>query len=256
VPGISQWQEVALPPVCQRLFRSTTLDLSRLTGQTESHLCSEPDRALLGAPVHAEVVEPFLRLKQEAGREGFELTILSGFRSFERQLSIWNRKALGELPVLDSHARPLDVERLSERELAFAILRWSALPGASRHHWGTDLDVFDAAARPEGYQIELVPEEVESGGMFGPLHDWLDRRIAASNSFGFFRPYDQDRDGVAPERWHLSSAPVAASFERELSAGILGNAIESADIELKEVILEHLDEIYERFVINFGRPAK
>jgi LAS superfamily LD-carboxypeptidase LdcB len=155
---------------------------------------------------------------------------------------------------LDSNAVPLEFDRLSEKELAFAILRWSALPGASRHHWGTDLDVFDAAAKPEGYEIELLPEEVSSGGMFGPLHDWLDERIAAHAAFGFFRPYDRDRKGVAPERWHLSCAPVAASCEELLTTDLIRDTVQQADMELKEVVLLHLDEIYERFVVNTGRP--
>ena len=112
--------------------------------------------------------------------------------------------------MLDSQRDAPGHRQLTERELVFAILRWSALPGASRHHWGTDLDVFDAAARPEGYEIELIPEEVDPGGMFGPLHDWLDeqdRRIGRPS--GSSGPYDLDRDGVAPERWHLSCGPVA-----------------------------------------------
>ena len=225
-----------------------------LTGQTDQHLCSAADAELLGARVQSEAVRPFLQLKDEARLAGFDLTILSGFRDFERQLSIWNRKAIGQQAVLDSNAVPLDIARLSKKELAFAILRWSALPGASRHHWGTDLDVFDATARPEGYEIELLPEEVNSGGMFGPLHDWLDRRIAAHAAFGFFRPYDQDRRGVAPERWHLSYAPVATRYETLLSTDVILDTIQNADIELKEVVLSHLDEIYERFVINTGRP--
>jgi len=233
-----------------------SVDLSLLTGHTESYLCSDAESALLGAPVHAEVVEPFLHLKEDARRGGFDLQVLSGFRSFERQLSIWNRKALGVLPVLDSDAQPLEIEGLSGEELVFAILRWSALPGASRHHWGTDLDVFDAAARPEGYEIELIPEEVDSGGMFGPLHDWLDRRIAASEAHGFFRPYDKDRTGVAPERWHLSQGPVAGPLEQRLSVGLLRETVLRADIELKEVIVGNLDEIYMRFVTNIGRPPR
>jgi len=233
-----------------------SLTTTPLTGQTDQHLCSATDAELLGARVHREVVKPFLQLKDEARRAGFDLTILSGFRDFERQLSIWNRKAAGQQAVLDSNAVQLDIERLSKKELAFAIMRWSALPGASRHHWGTDLDVFDAAARPEGYEIELLPEEVNSGGMFGPLHDWLDRRIAMHAAFGFFRPYDQDRRGVAPERWHLSYAPVATHYETLLSTDVIQDTIQNADIELKEVVLSHLDEIYERFVINTGRPPK
>ena len=230
------------------------LDATLLTGRSEGHPCLAAAREVVGAPVHFQVVEPFLHLRAEAARAGFELEILSGFRSFERQLSIWNRKATGELPVLDTDANPVAIDSLSDRELVFSILRWSALPGASRHHWGTDLDVFDAAAKPDGYDIELVPKEVNPSGIFGPLHDWLDRRIEASSAFGFFRPYDRDRNGVAPERWHLSCGPVAAPFEQHLSVDVLKGAIQDADIEQKEVILEHLDEIYVRFVMNIGRP--
>ncbi len=221
-----------------------------LTGQAEHHLCTSADAVSLGARVHQEVVEPFRNLVRDAHTAGFDLQILSGFRSFEQQLSIWNRKASGKLAVLDSNAVSVDVEALSEKELVFAILRWSALPGASRHHWGTDLDVCDAAATPEGYAIELIPEEVNAGGMFGPLHEWLDERIAAGSSFGFFRPYDEDRQGVAPERWHLSYAPVATAYAEQLTTDVLRAAVERADIYIKETVLLQLDEIHERFVIN------
>jgi LAS superfamily LD-carboxypeptidase LdcB len=195
-------------------------------------------------------VEPFRRLQDEARASGFELEILSGFRSFEHQLSIWNRKASGRLAVLDTNAVPIDIETLSAPERVLAILRWSALPGASRHHWGTDLDVYDAAATPAGYEIQLIPDEVDSGGMFGPLHEWLDERIAGEQAFGFFRPYDEDRDGVAPERWHLSYAPVAIEYLEQLTPDLLREAIEPVDMLLKNTVLERLDEIYERFVIN------
>ena len=141
-----------------------------------------------------------------------------------------------------------------ERDLVFAILRWSALPGASRHHWGTDLDVYDATARPAGYEIELIPEEVNRGGMFGRLHEWLDGCMASDTAFGFFRPYDRDHGGVAPERWHLSHAPIAVPLLEQLTPDALSHAVTTADMTLKDVVLAHLDEIYERFVININRP--
>jgi LAS superfamily LD-carboxypeptidase LdcB len=223
---------------------------STLVGQGELHLCSPADAEALGVPVHQEVVAPFLALRDAALRAGFDLAILSGFRSFDQQLSIWNRKATGVRAVLDSDARPLDITTLDPRELAFSILRWSALPGASRHHWGTDLDVYDLAAKPEGYEVDLVPAEVERDGMFAPLHDWLDARIADGTNHGFFRPYDIDRQGVAPERWHLSYAPVSSVYSQLLTPDLLRTTIRDADMELKDVVLEHLDEIYHRFVIN------
>ncbi len=225
-----------------------------LTGRSEAHLCSSAEAARLGARMHREVVEPFLRLRVAAGVAGFDLRVLSGFRSFGRQLAIWNGKAAGERPVLDERGRPIDLAGLSERELALAILRWSALPGASRHHWGTDLDVYDEAARPEGYEVELLPEEVEPGGMFGPLHAWLDERIAAGEAEGFARPYDEDRGGVAPERWHLSFAPLAGPWIRRMTADALRPVLAEADMGLKAAVLSDLDEIVDRFVTNVS-PA-
>jgi LAS superfamily LD-carboxypeptidase LdcB len=221
-----------------------------LTGRDESHLCSTEDAERLSVSVHRDVVAPFDELRSAAAPAGHDVTILSGFRSFDKQLSIWNRKARGELPVLDSDARPIDIATLTERELVFAILRWSALPGASRHHWGTDIDVFDAAARPAGYVIELVPNEYDGEGMFSPLSRWLDERIANGTSFGFFRPYDRDRNGIAPERWHLSYGPLSGGFARKLTADVLRETVEAADLMLKGVVLENLDEIMDRFVKN------
>ena len=218
-------------------------------------LCSDADAAALGAPVHRAVVPALRALRDDAAGAGFDLRVLSGFRDFDRQLSIWNRKVGGELAVLDSDAVPIDISSLDDRELMFSILRWSALPGTSRHHWGTDVDVFDAAARPDGYEIELIPEEVDAGGMFAPLHEWLDLRISAGEAHGFFRPYDRDRGGVAPERWHLSHRPLAVRYEEAWTIDALRSALTDAEIALKETVLEHLDEIWNRFVININVPT-
>jgi LAS superfamily LD-carboxypeptidase LdcB len=167
----------------------------------------------------------------------------------------------GELPVLDSLGAPLDIATLTARELVLAILRWSALPGASRHHWGTDMDVFDAASTPAGYEVQLLPSEVERGGMHAPLHEWLDARIATGTAFGFFRPYDVDRGGVAPERWHLSYAPIASEYAQLLTVDVLEQhvdvlrtTLEAADMLLKDVVLEQLDGLHERFVTNVSSP--
>src|SRR5215213_8030771 len=136
-----------------------------LLGRSDAHLTSLGDVASLGVRMHLDALGAFLDLRAAAASAGFDIAVISAFRSFDQQLSIWNRKATGVLPVLDSLARPLDIARLSEEDLVFSILRWSALPGASRHHWGTDLDVYDQAAKPEEYEVELIPAEVDAGGM-------------------------------------------------------------------------------------------
>ena len=64
-------------------------------------------------------------------------------------------------------------------------------------------------------------QEVAAGGLFDPLHRWLDERMAVNESHGFFRPYDKDRKGVAPERWHLSYAPRSVSCAQRCEATLL-----------------------------------
>ena len=127
----------------------------------------------------------------------------------------------------------MDYSALSVEEILHAILRWSALPGASRHHWGTDVDVYDAAAVPKGYQVQLTPEEVNPGGMFGPLHEWLDH---AKMQFGFYRPYDEDRGGVSPERWHLSFGPCAKECYEALTLELLWVFLEGVELGWKDVV--------------------
>ncbi len=224
-----------------------------LTGKERSHLCPSSMKEILGASIHKDAVISFLKLRKEAENHGFNLYIHSGFRSFEDQLSIWNRKARGELPVLNSDAIPIDIDSLTEKELSFSILRWSALPGASRHHWGTDIDIYDLNAKPENYDIKLIPEEVNQEGIFGPLHDWLDIKINEKSAYGFFRPYDIERNGVAQERWHLSYSPFSIPFLEQFSIDVLHKTIKQADILLKETLLDNLSEIYNRFVINIGK---
>ena len=227
----------------------------QLVGQSVAHVCSEAVASLLGASLHAGVVQPFLALKEAAHADGFDLTILSAFRDFDRQLSIWNRKAAGELPVLDITAHPIDITTLSDRELVFAILRWSALPGASRHHWGTDLDVYDARATPQAMRSSSSQPKSTPVACMAPLHEWLDARIATGTAFGFYRPYDADRGGVAPERWHLSYAPIATELARMLTPDLLRRPSKLGHDAQGRGAGEPRLPIYDRFVTNVSHPS-
>jgi hypothetical protein len=60
---------------------------------------------------------------------------------------------------------------------------------------------------------------------------------------------------VAPERWHLSHAPVASGFARLLTAELLRETLEKADLMLKDVVLAHLPQIMDRFVTNTNPRA-
>jgi LAS superfamily LD-carboxypeptidase LdcB len=97
----------------------------------------------------------------------------SSFRDFGRQRAIWNAKFRGERPALDRAGRPMDILTLGPGARVETILLWSALPGASRHHWGSDVDVADGKAMASGYAPKLEVDEYRRGGPFAALSAWL-----------------------------------------------------------------------------------
>ncbi|MHA7814974.1 MAG: M15 family metallopeptidase [Pseudohaliea sp.] len=192
-------------------------DDRQLVGLDDGHLVPLAG----GGQLHPAAAAAFEALRADARAAGFDLAVASAWRGYARQLAIWNGKLAGERPVHDDDGRPVAMADLALPEQLAAVLRFSALPGTSRHHWGTDLDVYDAAALPAGARPALTPGEVAPGGVFDALHCWLDERMAAGECHGFFRPYAVDRGGVAPERWHLSYAPLARRLAPRLTAALL-----------------------------------
>jgi LAS superfamily LD-carboxypeptidase LdcB len=222
---------------------------AHLTGMAEDQLQTLPDSPLR---CHRAVVQPWARLVAAAARAGIELAAVSAYRSFAAQQALWDAKWSGERPVLDRAGRVLSLAPLSPAARMEAILVWSALPGASRHHWGTEFDVIDRAALPAGYRVQLVPAEYQPGGVFARLGAWLAQEMPGH---GFHRPYQQDLGGVAPEPWHLSCTAVSREASRRFRLTQLRAAIAAAEMAGKEAVLANLPALYERFVRRVA-PAR
>jgi LAS superfamily LD-carboxypeptidase LdcB len=219
-----------------------------LTGKSAAHVRQFQDPRFVA---HPEAAEAFLAMRRAAAVDGIDLHPFSSFRDFDLQVRIWERKYSGQRSLLDRQGRPLDSTMLNERERVFRILDWTALPGASRHHWGTDFDVVDQAMVSTDNPVRLVPEETEPGGPFYRLHCWLNSHM---QRFGFFRPYAFDQRGVCPEPWHLSYAPIAVTALKSLSIDMIRCVLIDSDIQGRSLILEMLEEIYHRYVLNITKP--
>jgi LAS superfamily LD-carboxypeptidase LdcB len=229
--------------------RNNPLTGQQLTGRSASHVREVPE---LKSRLHADAIEPVLALRAAAAQEGIDLTIASSFRDFDRQLGIWNAKFRGELPLLDRQGQPLAAADLDERARVDAILLWSALPGASRHHWGSDFDVVDRAAMAPDYRPQLTVAEFTGAGPFVRLNDWLGLQLA---HFGFFRPYTTDRGGVHPEPWHVSYAPVSGPALTRLTLDLLYETLDKSELLGREHVLTRLPEIHAKYVMAIDPAA-
>ena len=88
-----------------------------------------------------ETYNAFKSMRTKAKKDGVYLNIVSATRTFNRQKNIWERKWTGKRKVAGknlSRAIPNHTKRAKE------ILKYSAMPGTSRHHWGTDIDIYSS----------------------------------------------------------------------------------------------------------------
>jgi LAS superfamily LD-carboxypeptidase LdcB len=223
---------------------ASALSVQELTGRARTHLVTLADPP---CTLHRDVAAPFLALRAGAAEVGIDLLPASSFRDFDRQLAIWNAKCAGERDLYDRNGDLLDHASLSEDALVSAILVWSALPGASRHHWGTDIDVYDGRAIAPGEKLDLMPAEYGPGGRFERLGAWLDENL---ERYGFYRPYATERGGVQPEPWHISHVQTASAALAGLTPAVLRDALDGAGLGGAAIVTARLPEIYDRYVLN------
>ena len=145
--------------------------------------------------MHKEAKAAFLLMKTEAAKVGIQIEVVSAYRSFQRQKEIYEGKY-----------KRLTESGIAPSEVIEKIIEYSTIPGTSRHHWGTDIDIIDAnAPRPKNV---LQAEHFHGNGPFCKLKDWLNEH---ASSFGFFEVYTDNakRKGFKYEPWHFSFAAIS-----------------------------------------------
>ena len=146
-----------------------------------------------------EAHDAFIEMKKAAYQDGYDIKIVSSYRDFYRQQAIWDRKYINYTEV-DGMSPIVAMEK---------IIEYSTIPGTSRHHWGTEIDVIDGYPKTNG--DVLVPGKFEEGGPFEGLKLWMDQN---SERFGFYLVYTDSvsRRGFKYEPWHYSYAPLSKSM--------------------------------------------
>lgn len=181
-----------------------------------------------GMYLRKETIAAFVKMFDAAKKEGVNLKIISATRNFNEQKTIWEAKWNGTKLV---NGKNLLQTIKDPVERAKTILRYSSMPGTSRHHWGTDMDL---SSLENAYFTSAEGKKV---------YDWLKKNAA---QYGFCQPYSVKNEnrlnGYEEEKWHWSYMPLSSVFLKEYSAKIKSDNISGftgSETAAKLNIIEH-----------------
>lgn len=154
-----------------------------------------------GFQLRDEVRLKFNLMKKAAKEQGFNIYVVSSYRSYSHQNGIWERKYKNYRGQGLSHQKTIE-----------KIIRYSTIPGTSRHHWGTDLDIIDSTRGIPSNPLSEV--HFNEGGRMRKFKLWLDEN---SEKYGFYLVYTNKagRKGFEYEPWHFSYKPTAVKMLKE-----------------------------------------
>jgi len=149
-----------------------------------------------GMYMRADAYYAFEKMYSEAIKDGVKFQIRSAARNFTYQKGIWERKWTGKTKLSDGTDVSTDIALPVDK--ALKILEYSSMPGTSRHHWGTDID------------LNAFNNEYFEKGEGKKMYDWL---VANASTYGFCQPYTAKGpnrpNGYNEEKWHWSYQPVS-----------------------------------------------
>lgn len=151
-----------------------------------------------GYRLRPEAAQAFERLKTAAQKDGISIQVVSSYRDYNHQNRIWERKYKR---FRESGLTPIKaIEK---------IIEYSTIPGTSRHHWGTDLDLIDGTPKVTG--DVLVPSKFHGTGQFCRFKEWMDDH---ASEYGFYLVYTDavNRKGFKYEPWHFSYKPLSQGY--------------------------------------------
>lgn len=145
-----------------------------------------------GYYLRGEAFAAFKKMYEAARKDGVKLIIRSAARNFDYQKRIWERK-------WHRQKKPR-----SAKHKALNILQLSSMPGTSRHHWGTEVD------------LNSFSNSWFESDQGLKLFRWMNNNAA---KYGFHRPYtkkDNSRPhGYKEEKWHWSYTPLSMAMTRD-----------------------------------------
>ncbi len=209
-------------------------DAPKLDSFTIEEILGKEEAEMIGNgyKLRKDAANAFEKMKAAAAGEGIQIHSQSSYRSFSHQKRIWDGK----------YAR-FTGRGMTALEAVKKIIEYSTIPGTSRHHWGTDLDIIDKSKPVPNDPLSAT--HFRKGGLYEKMHFWLEEN---AKSFGFQLVYTnvEGRKGFKYEPWHFSYS--------ELSIPIMKCYMElDFDELLKSLNINGSEHFTEEFIDQYWR---
>ena len=171
-----------LPPITGNAEADRHIrEIAEARGYRPQLVLADKDQLSFPVSVHRCMASAWRELRQAAQAAGHKLSIVSGYRSIERQQQIFNAKL---------RAFGGDPEKIAAGEqvgTVTRVLEYSAIPGYSRHHSGFAIDLQN---NNEGL----------SSFIHSPAYRWISAdAFAVARKFGFVPSYPEELTGQGPQ---------------------------------------------------------
>jgi LAS superfamily LD-carboxypeptidase LdcB len=180
-----------------------------------------------------EVMKAYWDLKKKAQEDHWHLILVSGYRSFKSQRRIWNT----------SDEAYLKKGATDQKKRVEAVMSLASVPGLSRHHWGTDLDISEISLRGQLVNIEEdTPEKVLK------FYRWMEDNAP---KFGFCKVYLGKEGLVKHEPWHWTYLPFSKTYQKGFLG--IGDFKRIFDINIEDV--DYLMRNFKKILNNYNRSV-
>ncbi|MGH7739626.1 MAG: D-alanyl-D-alanine carboxypeptidase family protein [bacterium] len=180
-----------------------------------------------GKRAQAAVIAAYEKLRVKALENGWHLILVSGYRSYWHQVRLWNERYHKVSPD----------DKMTTDQRVRAIMDYVDLPGLSRHHWGTELDISEESLRGQLlHRSPDLPQRVKD------FYAWM-----ADNAplFGFCRTYKGTGGFIQDEPWHWSYQPYSRVYTAQFESIHDFRIIEQKSVLGSDYVLKHFPEIYQ-----------
>lgn len=197
--------------------------------------------------LQTETINAFEKMARAAKKENISLYILSATRNFYAQKSIWEAKYNG---TRLAEGKKLNKEFPNKTRRSLFILRYSSMPGTSRHHWGSDLDI----SFRKGNQKGMLTNEIYEKGEGKKVYQWMQKN---ARRFGFCQPYQGNPSqrnknyklGYQEEKWHWSYMPISKPLNliyQKLASNLVPSGFAGS---------KYVKDFYKDFIFNISKTC-